>query len=72
MKIRIIDFRDDNKVLIETENAELIPAMLTEGTQIQITQEKEYLYCKYLYNVLKVIENEIDIYVEIDDTTPRT
>lgn len=69
MNIRFIEYgkREDN-LLIETENSEGLSAVFVPYTQIQITKEKEKLYCKYIYNVLKVVENEIDIFVEIEDS----
>jgi|GEM_PF-4191480 len=69
MKVRFIEECSQDTILMETENFEGLSAVFAEYTQIQITKEKEMLFCDYNYNVLKVLENEIDIYVTIDDTT---
>ncbi|HCL4559302.1 hypothetical protein AL713_15880 [Clostridium botulinum] len=65
MKIRFIEETDQNNILAKSEDDEILNAVFIPYTQIQITKEKEKLFCEYNYNVLKVLENEIDIYVTI-------
>ncbi|MBI6875594.1 hypothetical protein [Clostridium aciditolerans] len=67
MKIRFIEERAQNNILAETENSEMLSAVFQENTQIYITEENRVLVCEYIFNVLRVLENEIDIYVEITD-----
>ncbi len=65
MKIRFIEENNQNNILAKSENDEILNAVFVPYTQIQITKENEKLFCEYNYNVLKVLENEIDIYVTI-------
>jgi len=68
MKIRFIEMNEQNNVLMETNNAEWLSAIFNRNTQIYITQVKEILVCEYVYNVLKILENEMDIFVNITDS----
>ncbi|NFC24541.1 hypothetical protein EXM88_07965 [Clostridium botulinum] len=67
MKIRYIQENNQNNILAKSENDEILNAVFVPYTQIQITKENGKLFCEYNYNVLKVLENEIDIYVTITD-----
>lgn len=67
MKIRFIEDGKSNSILMETSNTEILSAVFAKYTQIYIKKENETLVCNYDYNVLKVLENEIDIYVTIED-----
>jgi hypothetical protein len=69
MKIRFIEESVQSNVLMETENTEILNTIGIPYTQIYITKENEVLICEYNYNVLKVLENEIDIFVTIIDIT---
>jgi hypothetical protein len=69
MKILFKEEKKQVEVLFETENTEGLSAMFDKHSKIQITRPREILHCKYIYNVVKVVENEIDIFVEIDDIT---
>ncbi|WP_315114497.1 hypothetical protein [uncultured Clostridium sp.] len=68
MKIKFIEESNQDNVLMETVNTEILSAVFAKCTQIQISKENEILTCEYNYNVLKVLENEIDIYVTITDS----
>lgn len=68
MKIKFIEESKQNNILMETENTEILNAVFVPNTQIYITKDKEVLICEYNYNVLKVLENQIDIYVAITDS----
>lgn len=69
MKIRFIEDCGglEENILTETENIVDVSAMFNRYTQIQITKEEEILWCNYLYNVFRVVENQMDIFVEIND-----
>lgn len=68
MKIKFIEESKQDNILMETENTEILNAVFVPNTQIYITKDKEVLICEYNYNVLKVLENQIDIYVAITDS----
>lgn len=68
MKIRFIEESKQNNILMATENTEILSAVFVPNTQIYITKDEEVLICEYNYNVLKVLENQIDIYVTITDS----
>ncbi|KOY66337.1 hypothetical protein [Clostridium sporogenes] len=65
MKIRFIEETDQNNILAKSEDDEILHAVFIPYTQIQITKENQKIFCEYNYNVLKILENEIDIYVTI-------
>ena len=67
MKIRFIEEDEHNNILMETRNTEWLSSMFNEFTQIHITKENKSVVCEYNYNVLKVLENEMDIFVTITD-----
>ncbi|MBZ9635534.1 hypothetical protein [Clostridium sp. FP1] len=68
MKIRFIEEDNQNNILCETDKFEGLSAVLVPFTQIHITMKNEILICEYSgYNVLRVLENEIDIFVNIID-----
>ncbi|WPC42917.1 hypothetical protein [Clostridium sp. JS66] len=69
MRLRFIEKSNYNNILMKTINTEILSAVFVPHTQIYITKENEILVCEYNYNVLKVLENEIDIFVTIADTT---
>lgn len=68
MKIKFIEESKQDNILMETENTEILNAVFVPNTQIYITKDKEVLICEYNYNVLKVLENQMDIYVAITDS----
>lgn len=68
MKIRFIEESRQDNILMETENTELLNATFVPHTQIHVTKEDEILICEHSYNVIRVLENELDIYVTITDT----
>ncbi|MBM7869251.1 hypothetical protein JOC70_000720 [Clostridium pascui] len=67
MKIRFIEYSKQDNILMETENTGILNAVFVPYTQIHITKGNEILICEYNYNILKVLENEIDIFVTITD-----
>lgn len=69
MKVRFIEECAQDNILMETENFDGLSAIFAKYAQIEIETEEEILSCIYEYNVLKVLKNEIDIYVTIDGTS---
>ena len=68
MKIRFIEEDEHSNILMETRNSDWLSAMFNQFTQIHIKQKKEILICEYNYNILKILENEMDIFVTITDS----
>ncbi|WP_338433387.1 hypothetical protein [Clostridium tyrobutyricum] len=67
MKIKFIEESNQDNILMETEKGELISALFAPYTQISLTVHDKIFICTHEYNIAKIKENELDIFVRIID-----
>jgi len=60
-----------NEVLGKSDDANILSAIFTPHAQIQIAGNCETFHCKFLYNVVKTFEKEIEIYLEVEEVTKK-